>query len=201
MVPDMRTRSELVMDNVDVKPILSQIEAKPHLWNQYGYRKDLDAHKEMADIWVRYNDIINLDMGNPTAFNEPHIPVWYPAWRELTALHEIIHMLMTITDGEMLGGVLITKIPPGGKILPHTDTGWHVDYFSKFYLSLKSPEGSVFAFQEEGAPDDTREEVRPKVGEVWFIDNRKRHWVDNPTDKERMTLIVCIRTEKYWRSL
>lgn len=171
--------------DVDVTELNSQIESHPELWNRHGYRKALSAHEEMDDIWVRYNSIENLGPN----FNDEHDSVWYPAYQELPALKEIVFPLMAQVEGERLGGVLITRIPQGHEIKPHTDKSWHVDYYDKFYVSLKSEVGANFYCGDEV--------LNPKVGEVWRFDNREEHWVENKSNGIRMTLIVCIRTNKY----
>lgn len=195
----MTFRSILLGVRTPIAGLVQQLEDNADLWGKYDVRKMMGINKPhygMDDIWVRYNAFSKFNSANPAAFNDEHVPVNYPAWYKLTELHEIIFGLMQRVNGEMLGGVLITKIPPGGKILPHVDTGWHVNYYKKFYLSLKSAPGAVFSFQDEGAPDSTREDVRPNPGDIWFIDNRRRHWVDNNSNEDRITVIICIRTEQ-----
>lgn len=166
--------------------MLLQLEENPCLWNQRPERRDApnSPHKAMSDIWLRYNTPEEIPSGH---FHDMHYPVWYPAWPVLTSLHSIVWELMTLTRGEHLGGILITRIPPKGRIEPHVDRSWHVDFFNcKCYLSLKSQPGADFFIGDEV--------LNPKAGEVWRIDNRERHWVINDSADERMTLIVCIRS-------
>jgi hypothetical protein len=168
------------------KRLLAEINAQPGLWNTRTERRDSvgSPHRAMSDIWLRYNAIERLG----PEFNNEHVPVNYPAWQALPAARKICFWLMAMVEGEMLGGVLITKIPPGGQILPHLDKGWHVEYYSKFYVSLSSAPGAVFATASQ--------EICPKPGEVHLFDNRKLHWVDNQSEVDRISLIVCIRTNK-----
>lgn len=176
----------------DVAPLLAELDANPDLWGSIDLRKATPGtpHREMTDIWVRYNDVAPYRRrGSFMGFNDPHVPVWYPAWARLPALRPIIAKLMAKLQGEMLGGVLITRVPAGGKIEPHVDTGWHVDYFQKFYVALKSLAGAALCVEGE--------EITPPVGSVHFFDNRQEHWVRNEGDGERMTLIVCIRTDQF----
>lgn len=176
---------------VDV--LAAQLEQHPELWDACTQRKARQGspHTGMQDIWVRYNE---GDPYSPT-FNDRHVPVWYPAWKVLPALKPIVFDLMRKVDGEMLGGVLITKISPGSGIDPHADDGWHVQYYDKFYVSIRSEPGAMFFCQHE----DTLECLEPQVGECWLFDNRKRHWVENQSTSDRITLIVCIRTEMFGR--
>jgi aspartyl/asparaginyl beta-hydroxylase len=173
--------------DLNVNPLLEQIDRHPELWGQFGWRKNIPQgpHSQMTDIWVRYNDIRNLG----PHFNDEHDPIWYPAYHKLPALKEIIYPLMAAVEGERLGGVLITRIPAGCGIAPHVDSSWHVDYYDKFYVQLKSKPGALFCCGED--------RLNPKPGEVWRFDNRELHWVENNSDDDRMTLIVCIRTRKF----
>lgn len=177
-----------------VDALVRQIEEKPRLWNADGWRKTLSAHRAMDDIWVRYNDIAPfIAKGSMAGFNDCHVPIWYPAWRELPALRPIVFDLMALTQGEMLGGVLITRVPDGQTIERHTDAGWHVDYFDKFYVCLKGAPGATFNCYHDGK----NETLTPRPGEVHRFDNRKQHWVVNTSGQDRMTLIVCIRTDRF----
>jgi hypothetical protein len=184
-----------IYDGVDVAPLLGELDAQPELWDFHTARKDIPAgpHSLMSDVWIRYRAIEELT--ERKHYKEPHLPVWYPAWHRLPALHPIVFDMMARTRGEILGGVLITRIPPGEGIAPHTDDGWHVDYYDKFYLSLRSEPGADFVCDGGGY----LETLNPRPGEVYLFDNRKNHWVENESDSERITLIVCIRTEQFLR--
>ena len=169
---------------IDVSKINAQLAANPQLWDEHTARKDSTAspHKQMQDIWLRYN---NPDTIGTTAFNEEHDSVWYPAAERLSAAVMQAFNIMAAYRGERLGGVLITRIPPGGRIEPHIDMGWHVDYYDKFYLHLESPKGAKFCYDNAT--------IEPKVGDLYWLDNSIRHWVENDGDTYRTTLIVCIK--------
>lgn len=184
-----------ISEGIDVAPINAELAAHPELWDQFSSRKVSAGtpHSGMSDIWVRYNAIDRLDRANPRTFNDEHVPVWYPAWEKLPALRSIIFDLMSEVEGEMLGGVLITRIPPGQGIDKHIDNSWHVAYFDKFYVSLQSAAGAEFSCEVDGVA----ETLNPKAGEIWRFDNKKLHWVKNNSDQDRVTLIVCIRTDMF----
>jgi hypothetical protein len=186
------TRFLKVAEGVDVKPLLAEIDANADLWGQFGWRKNIPGgpHSGMTDIWVRYNDIRPFEAcGDFAGFNSEHESVWYPAYYRLPALKGIIFPLMTLVEGERLGGVLITRIPPCAGIGAHRDAGWHVNHYDKFYVSLKSAPGAHFHSGDEL--------ICPVPGDVYRFDNRLEHWVENRSTEDRVTLIVCIRTRKY----
>jgi hypothetical protein len=177
---------------VDVSEINRQLAEHPELWDRNPFRRTApgSAHAGMKDIWVRYNDVQKyLEKGDLTGFNDEHVPVWYEAWQKVPALKPVIFDLMTRVQGEMLGGVLITRIPSGQGIAPHVDKSWHVDYYDKFYISLSAARGARFCSEYEF--------IEPGVGDVYRFDNRHEHWVTNESGQDRVTLIVCIRTDKF----
>jgi hypothetical protein len=186
-----------IYDGVDVAPLLAELDAQPKLWNAHTFRKtgEGNPHSCMSDIWIRYNALDRLNKGDRQVFNNEHVPVWYPAWSALPALRPIVFDLMAVVEGEMIGGVLITRIPPGQIIDPHRDVGWHVEYYEKFYLSLRSSPGADFVCDDAGCV----ERLNPKPGDIHLFDNRKFHWVENNSNQERITLITCIRTGMFGR--
>jgi hypothetical protein len=133
-------------------------------------------------VWVRYNDPARRGEG----FNDEHVAQWYPC---IFAIPEAVRVAAEVFEqvgGEVLGAVLITKLPAGGKIAPHIDGGWHAGFYDKYYVAVRNPEGSVFGFDSG--------DIHAKDGEVYKFDNSVPHWVNNDSDGERLSMIVCVRT-------
>lgn len=181
---------------VDVSFAMEQINRHPELWGQVPFRTIAPGtpHRDVTDIWLRYNDYTPFQKkGNFKKFNDKHIPVWYPAWRTLTALHPLVHNIAGKAWAEMIGGVLLTKLVPGAAIDKHVDHGWHVDYYDKLYLTLQSAPGAVFGAEVDGIVHESS----PATGDLVRFDNRVPHWVRNDSDVDRITLIICVRTEVF----
>lgn len=188
------TNFPVLFENVMVDPLLTALEMNPDLWSSLeGRRGKNGPHREAPDIWVRYNDYSKIH--DISHFNDEHFSVWYPAFEKLPELKSIIFNLMSWVQGEVLGGVLITKVPAGKKIYPHVDEGWHVNYYDKFYVQLSGADACTFCCNDNG----NIESFSPKKGEVYLFDNRKEHWVINDSNIDRITLIVCIRTKMFGR--
>lgn len=171
---------------LNVEPLRAALAAKPHLFGQHSARVcGASPHRSVTDIWVRYNDIANLGPN----FNDEHDAVWYPAYAELPELTPILFALVGYVQGERLGGVLITKLPPGGEILPHVDSGWHAGYYDKFYIPVQNDPGALFRFPSG--------DLIATPGEVYHFNNDIPHSVDNRSMSDRIALIVCIKTDKY----
>lgn len=171
---------------LDVSDILAQLDAHPEAWNRHRPRTETygTPHSGVSDIWVRYNDWSNFK-GDLAAFNGPHVPVWYPVIKDIPAARLLCLELLEHLGGGRLGGVLITRIPPGGEVAPHIDRGWHADHYQKYAIQVKGNKEQTFWFEDA--------QLHPETGDVYTFDNSRTHAVWNPSHEERITLIVCIR--------
>lgn len=178
-----------IASGIDVMPLVLAIQRNPQLWNQYTQRTEHPSspHHGLSDIWVRYSDG-DLD---PV---KPHDSVWYPAYEQLPQIREIVFNLMRYVEGERLGGILITKIPPGQMCKPHADTGgWHAAYYDKYAIQLQGNEKQAFHFEGES--------FSAKPGDIYWFNNQETHWVTNESNEDRMTMIVCIRSARHRKDI
>ncbi len=176
-----------ICSGIDVLPLLLAIKLKPELWDRQTLRKDRpnNAHKQTQDIWIRFNDPKKV---NDPDFTEVHFPVWHPAYYELPQIRPIIFGLMARTEATQLGGVMITKIQPKGRVLPHTDLGWHPEFYPlKLYIPLQTNPSCINRVEDET--------VKMNTGECWFFRNTVEHEVINDGDDDRITLIVCLKND------
>lgn len=176
---------------VDVLPLLLEVNRQPELWDKNPVRlSDNGPHSQTHDIWLRYKDetenVENKDYSN---FGDPHDGVWYPAYYHLPSARRMIFDLMSRVEGERLGGVLIYTVPPGKEILPHIDTGWHVDYYDKFNICLQSNPKARFCYETE--------EFVQFPGDVHRFVNNVSHWVKNDGEEDHIVLTVCIHSHDY----
>lgn len=178
----------MVEGGLDVRPLIDQLASHPDVWDRHTTRTEGygTPHKGISDIWVRYNPWRNF-MGDREAFNGPHEPEWYPCVHEIPAAWSLARRVMRHVKGTKLGGVLITRIPPGGEVKPHEDHGWHASEYEKFAVQIKGNKDQAFCF--DGI------ELRPEPGDMYTFDNAQRHWVRNDSDQERITMIVCLRRD------
>lgn len=180
-----------VAQGIDTTSIIHSLQLHPELWNQNRVRKDGEGspHMAMDDIWVRYRDDKKFKAsGDYTKFNEPHFPVWYPAYNKIPGLKPVIFGMMARMQGSSLGGVLITKIPPGGKIEPHSDKGWHAEFYkTKIYVPLQTNPQCWNRCENEV--------VTMEPGSAWYFNNLVEHEVQNNGNDDRITLIICMKTD------
>lgn len=171
----------------DVAPLLTQLTDHPELWNEHTLRTNRyrTPHSDVSDIWVRFNAWENYN-GNAVTFTmKPHVSVWYPCITKIPAAWSLTRKVMRHVGGKQLGGVLITRIPPGGSVQPHIDSGWHAENHQKFAVQIKGNADQMFYF------DDAT--LSPLPGDLYTFDNSRLHGVMNDSDEERITLICCVR--------
>lgn len=172
---------KLLSSGINVAPMLWALHEHPELWDRDTARTS-DAsspHHELHDIWARYA-APGVDGG------APHESVWYPC-ADLMPVRELVYPLMAALHGDQLGGVLITKIPPGKACRPHKDPGWHARHYQKFAIQIQSHPKQAFHFEGQS--------LVTKPGDLFWFDNQFTHWVTNDSDQDRITLIACIRTD------
>lgn len=175
---------------VDVLPLLLEVQRKPELWNRNPIRLTGNGpHLQTQDIWLRYKDETENKASDYRNFGDEHDSVWYPAYYALPSARELIFNLMRRVDGERLGGILIYRVSPGKKILPHVDTGWHVDYYEKFNICLQSNDRTAFIYDDE--------KMIARAGDVHHFVNNKEHGVSNDGADDHIVLTVCIRCDRH----
>ena len=181
--------THIVARGVNVEPTHLALLRNPTLWNRHRERLGPKSpHRGVDDIWVRFNDIRSLDPDNIEAMTEEHDSVWYPAYQDLRCLDDLIFPLMAATRAERLGGVLITRIPPGKMVRPHIDSGWHSTYYDKYAIQI-----AANSLQGWHNTDGT---LVTQPGDVFWFNNQVLHAVTNESNEDRITLIVCLRLSK-----
>jgi len=177
-----------ITTDFNVQPLSQRLTEHPELFGLYDFRASAYAspHTAMRDIWVRYKDVRpHLESGDFSGFADAHDPIWYPVAEHMPEVFPLVFKLMSLVKGERLGGVLITRLPPGGRIEPHVDRGWHAEHYDKYYVPIQNGAGATFNF-----PDGV---ISPTLGEVYWFRNDRPHWVINGSDSDRIAMIVCIK--------
>jgi hypothetical protein len=169
----------LLAEGLDVSGLVAALDEHPEFWDLHTGRTAApeSPHHGLSDIYVRY-----VQFGDDPS--RKHDAVWYPC-ADVLPVRQLIYPLMTVFQGDILGGVLITRIKPGQVCKPHIDTGWHAQFYEKFAIQLKAN-----GMQEFHVEDQV---LVTKPGDLFTFDNSYMHWVTNDSDEDRITLIVCLR--------
>jgi hypothetical protein len=174
---------------LDVAEANQYLTDHPELWNTHQMRTVLTSpHREVSDIWARYN--FDPSLTNTGAFKsswQPELePVLAPLVKQLTDhLFSGFDPEELVDGGSRLGGVLITRIPAHKQVYPHVDKGWHAGFYQKYCICLKANDDQSFCF--------INAQLRTISGQVFWFRNDVPHWVLNPSDEDRISMIVCIR--------
>lgn len=174
---------------IPVTEALAQIQAQPQLWDRDPERTSMPGspHAQSSDIWLRFR--AKHELTEPVKYGEPHFAEFYPAWRDLPAIHPIVFGVMAKMQAVYLGGILMTRLAPGTAILPHVDRGWHPEFLNvKAYVIIKANEACL-----NHCLDET---VTMRPGDAWLFNNLVTHSVENNGDDERIALIITMRCEQ-----
>jgi Aspartyl/Asparaginyl beta-hydroxylase len=194
----------------NISALQEQVSNAKHLWNRHGPRIKAGPFIGTHDMWLRFREHVELlnpnGSYNPNKFLEPHKSVWYDTLKTIPAARAIALDLMRRVEATSLGGVLITRIPPGVMIKTHNDRGgWHAEHYNyKAYVVIEDAGGHCHNYCGHGlhgsdAPTswnhDDIEVVAMKKGEAWYFNNLIDHRVVNAGKSDRTTLIVCMRRD------
>jgi len=175
-----------IAGNVDVVPVLLELGRNPDLWDRNPERRLYPGtpHAAMTDITVRYMPEDELTM---EARRLEHRNVFWPAWHALPALRPIVFALLHRVAAVELGSILITKLPPGEMIQPHSDAGsWAPEFYNcKAHITLAG--SALVRCHDEVCKFD--------VGTIWTFDNLLTHSIENMGDTDRVVCIVSMRCE------
>lgn len=174
---------KLLWRGLNVQPMRLALDKNPELWDQRTERtaSEDSPHHGLSDIWVRFADPATMQPDGS------HDSVWY-APADVLPVRDIVFPLMAAVRGERLGGVLITRIRPGQTCKPHTDPGWHARYYDKYAVQIAAAPGQAFHFESK--------KLVTVPGDIFWFDNSHTHWVTNESETDRITMIVCIKTER-----
>lgn len=177
-----------IADGIDVSQLLLALFRQPELWNGNTIRTKHPgtAHSQVDDILLRFNEI--PPAGQEHLIVDEHESVDFPAYKLLPEARALVMKVFAAVAGERLGRVLITRLPPGGRIDPHVDGGSHAAYYDRFHVCLQSDHNCLFRTGDEV--------VYMAQGELWWFDNSVEHEIVNGGDCDRIHLIIDARCSK-----
>jgi hypothetical protein len=179
-------RFQQIAAGVDVLPVLLELHRAPHLWDRNPQRRLYAGtpHGAMTDITVRYMPEEQITLA---ARRAEHRNVFWDAWDDLPALRPLVFSMMARVGDVELGSILITRLPPGKEILPHSDAGsWAPEFYNcKCHLTLAGVAVTVCH----------GEACEQQAGEIWTFDNLLLHSIRNTGPVDRICCITSMRVE------
>lgn len=171
-------------DGVMTMPIMAALARQPELWDQDKSRTTFTGtpHGQIHDVILRFGA---TDKGAGDDLEA----VDREAMRLLPQAKKLSQDIMSMVGGSRLGRVVLTKLEPGKKILPHADTqGAYAKYYTRYHVALQGLPGSLFTCGDET--------VTMLTGEVWYFDAHAVHSLQNNSKDDRVHLLVDIRVDK-----
>lgn len=173
----------LIAVNLDVVPIMHNLFRCDDLWDKHPFRTTFAGtpHQNVSDILIRYS----LPGAVRDEVAEDASPSWYSDACRLPTIKPVILDLMRRVEAYELGRVLVTRIPPGGRILRHADDdGRYVQQHGimRYHVVLQGNPGSLFICGDE--------QVCMRTGEVWSFRPHLEHEVVNNSNADRVHLIA-----------
>lgn len=173
---------------VDTAPLLAKIAEHPQLWETGHARQQYpgSAHAAAEAIILRWATDRTLE----GAFRCLECEDLDPA-RML--MPEVARITNNVYDRvgfvKYTGRSMITRLPPGGRILPHMDEGLYADVYDRFHVCLDADEGSIFRCGTET--------VHMAPGDIWWFNHKREHEVINGGARPRIHLILDLDTVAY----
>lgn len=164
---------------IAVGPLMANIARQPHLWDSDKLRTGIAGgpHGQASDIILR--------------FGKPDINDLYPSDDKpamaLLGAKGLPLQIMALVGGSEIGRVLVTRLGPGKRILPHADEGAYSERFDRYHICLQSLPGNVFRCGDES--------ISPETGDLWWFNNGIVHEITNNSQDDRVTLIVDVRID------
>lgn len=179
---------QLISRGVDMGPLHLSLSQNPDLWNENAYRTQYEntPHQDVDDILIRYSAKLD-DLSDHAKVQNDVGNVWYPAVNRLPEVKGLVLNLMAYLEGFELGRVLISRTPPGGRILPHSDAQGDYVYIprgGRYHLVVQGLPGSMFRCGDE--------EVCMQTGEVWWFNHLEEHELCNNSADDRIHLMTDI---------
>lgn len=183
-------RFKLIVEGLDVGPLLKRILANEQLWAEHTERQNYpgSAHKETETIYLRWAVDKTVYGGFYDLESEDHVETIQALNPEAVELvSQVVQHIMGAAPQPDVGRVILTRMKPGGVITEHVDEGPYADKYDRFHVCVQGDSG----FWCDG-------EVRGMLpGQLWWFNHKLRHWVQNGPECDRIHLILDVVAPEY----
>lgn len=172
---------------LDTTQTLLELARQPQLWGARNFRTTFAGtpHTDVQDIWLRFNAEAK-ELDNVAKANDI---IWYPEISHFPSIGQIVLPLMLYTKSWTIERLLVTRLPPGGRIAPHADdNGPYVTQpcINRYHVVLQGLPGSLFRTGDET--------VQMLTGEIWWFNPLIEHECLNNSCDDRIHLLVDLKS-------
>lgn len=190
---------KLLKTNINVKPLIDRIQKEPKLWEENTWRQDYTIQNERPVSPQQDTQAIMFRWAPENKIESVRDSLNVQIHKNLLDISEVQPLIiecLTTAGAIECGRVFITKLKPGGKVLPHSDYGMYSDHFERFHLVLTSDPGNRF-FVENTQGWGESYSMRP--GQFFWFNHKETHWCVNESKNPRMHMIIDCVAPNYRR--
>ena len=184
--PQPRSGFRLIEQQVDIAPLMVEINNKSALWfYDTSRQKKLAVQQETNSIFLRR--ATKPFPAGITNARDVHDSCPTEIAQEFPVIMNFVEQFVQKIGGE-LGRINIVRLAPKGRVYSHIDRGEYYRVRDRYHLVLQSRDGSWLKCGKQ--------EVRMQEGELWWFDNKQLHESFNASDQWRIHLIFDILPEQ-----
>lgn len=179
---------KLVAQGIDTRPLLASLHEHADLWSADTRRQDFPGspHHDTQVIHIRQQPTASV----AAVFSELEAIDTLAAHLLLEALFPLMKQILdAIGERGEIGRVMVTRLPPGGKIDKHMDEGLYADHYDRFHLCLQGDDCVRFMCGPHLSY------IQP--GDLWWFNHKQPHQVWNDGKLDRVHLIVDVEAPAY----
>jgi len=170
--------------NIDVSHIKELVnELTEEQWLENTSRQITFDNHSLTQTYFLVDHPLNSKLNN---FYEGIVV--YPESKLWLEIYKIVSMLENYHNGKA-GRVMLPKLKATGNIGAHKDDGYYLNAVRRHHIPIITNEQVTFIVDKE--------EINMREGEVWEINNMKKHEVLNPSDQDRIHLLIDIIPNQY----
>jgi hypothetical protein len=179
-------RNFLKISTMETGPLQLELMRQPQAWGQRRFREEFPGspHVDVDDIWLRFHQ----DPNEVDAKISGLELVWYPEILLFPSVMSLVLPLLVYTKSWTVERLILTRLAPGGRILPHSDDqGAYVTQadINRYHIVIQGLPGNLFQCGEET--------VQMLTGEVWWFNPYVEHNCLNNSTDDRIHLLVDLR--------
>lgn len=180
-----------IAENIQIQEILSETAKNENLFVEIPWTLKpwqlAYTHRGLQIMMLRNNpaplDVID-DPESYKRYSDELICNDLECYRLFPETRRLVYAVLEAVQGSHIGRLGIAKLPPGGKIHDHIDTGLSSDYYSRYHVMLN------------GEPDNWancgNEWVEMLTGECWTFNHHLMHSFENRSESSRIYLNLDI---------
>lgn len=155
-------------------------------WSRWDYRqRKFEAHKDTRTIPVVFDE--DMRHANPTVHDvyQTLKPVLEPPLAQIRRHYNKSLRMQRLQKKHGRAypvRIILAKLLPGGAIPEHRDRGFSLAHAHRIHIPIKTNPDVVFQVRGDRVP--------PREGDIWEINNRRFHSVENRSDHGRIHLII-----------